>query len=158
VINITWDDARNYVGWLSMITGKSYRLLSEAEWEYAARAGSSSRFTFGDDDSKLEQYAWYVENSSASTQEVGQKQSNAFGLHDMHGNVSEWVEDCYISNYDKAPTDGSARTNGDCPLRVVRGGSWGFNSPLLRSAWRVYYAPGGRGNTLGFRVARTLLH
>lgn len=92
-INVSWDDAKQYVGWLSGQTGKSYRLLSEAEWEYAARANSQTAYSFGDDATRLSEYAWYSENSGSKTHPVGEKQANQFGLHDMHGNVWEWVAD-----------------------------------------------------------------
>jgi formylglycine-generating enzyme required for sulfatase activity len=91
VINVSWDDAKQYTAWLSRITGKNYRLLTETEWEYAARAGSETRFSFGDDETQLDQHAWYSRNSNVKTQPVGEKRPNAFGLHDMHGNVLEWV-------------------------------------------------------------------
>jgi formylglycine-generating enzyme required for sulfatase activity len=161
VINMSWDDAKEYVAWLSKQTGKPYRLLSEAEWEYAVRArttitGESFRFSFGDDESKLEQYAWYAANSGSKTQQVGTKGPNAFALYDMHGNVWEWVEDCYVDSYDGAPIDGSARTSGDCATRVVRGGSWNFNPENLRSANRGRLSIVFRSNGIGFRVGRML--
>ncbi len=155
VINVTWDDAKRYVAWLSRMTGKNYRLLSEAEWEYAARAGSSSRFSFGDNDSKLGQYAWYAANSGSKTQEVGTKLPNAFGLYDMHGNVWEWVEDCE-GPYTEETTDGAARTSGDCNRRIVRGGSWFHNPANLRSSLRLRQATDVRTRDLGFRLGRTL--
>jgi formylglycine-generating enzyme required for sulfatase activity len=154
VINVTWDDAQLYVAWLSRMTGKTYRLLTEAEWEYAARAGSPSRFPFGDDEAELAKYAWYAANSGGRTHEVGQKLPNAFGLYDMLGNVWEWTEDCY-GPYTAAPTNGAAKT-GDCSRHVVRGGSWYYNQQNLRSATRDKNAVDNRFNSLGFRVARTL--
>ena len=155
VINVTWDDAQLYVAWLSRMTGKTYRLLTEAEWEYAARAGSPSRFPFGDDEAELAKYAWYAPNSGSRTHDVGQKLPNAFGLYDMLGNVWEWTEDCY-GPYTSAPTDGAANTSGDCSRHVVRGGSWYYNQQNLRSATRDKNAVDNRFNSLGFRVARTL--
>jgi formylglycine-generating enzyme required for sulfatase activity len=155
VINVTWDDAQLYVAWLSRMTGKTYRLLTEAEWEYAARAGSPARFPFGDDEAELAKYAWYAANSGSRTHEVGQKLPNAFGLYDMLGNVWEWTEDCY-GPYTAAPTDGTAKTGGDCSRHVVRGGSWYYNQQNLRSATRDKNAVDNRFNSLGFRVARTL--
>jgi hypothetical protein len=98
-INVSWDDAKKYVDWLSKRTGKTYRLLTEAEWEYAARAGSTTRYSFGDDDAALGEYAWFGWNSETRTHVVGGKKANPFGLHDMYGNVWEWVEDCYSDNY-----------------------------------------------------------
>jgi formylglycine-generating enzyme required for sulfatase activity len=158
-INVSWDDAKTYVAWLSRITGKTYRLLSEAEWEYAARAGSQTAYPWGNEIGKgnanCNGCGSHWDHKQAAP--VGQFPANAFGLHDMHGNVWEWVEDCYHENYNQAPTDGSAWTTGDCSTRVVRGGSW-VNDPVdLRSADRVWYTPNGRGYFLGFRVGRTLL-
>jgi formylglycine-generating enzyme required for sulfatase activity len=157
VINVSWDDAKQYADWLSKMTGKKYRLLTEAEWEYAARAGSQTRFSFGDDEAQLEQYAWYIRNSEKRTQPVGDKIANAFRLHDMHGNVYEWVEDFWHDSYRGAPTDGSAWTkDGNESQRVVRGGSWGNSPRLLRAAYRSSDSPDIRDNDRGFRLARTL--
>jgi formylglycine-generating enzyme required for sulfatase activity len=155
VILVSWEEAKGYVRWLTRMTGKDYRLLSESEWEYAARAGNQSRYTFGDDETKLADYAWYVENSEAKTQSVGMKRPNAFGLFDMHGNVWQLVEDCYHYNYRDAPSDGSAWT-GQCGNRVLRGGSWIVDRQGLRSAVRLWTNPYGRYTIFGFRVARTL--
>ena len=156
VIKVSWDDAKEYVAWLSRKTGQPYRLLTEAEWEYAARAGSAGRWSFGDDEAKLGEYAWYYDNSGSETHPVGQKQPNAFGIYDMHGNVWEWVEDCYKDSYAWAPGDGSASTSGDCSRRVLRGGSWDIGPEDLRSAYRNWDAADFRGDDLGFRVGRTL--
>ena len=156
VINVVWDDAKQYVAWIAKLTGKPYRLLTEAEWEYAARAGNPGRFSFGDDEAKLGEYAWYASNSRKQTQPVGNKKANGFGLHDMHGNVWEWVEDCYNNSYEGAPTDGSAWLTGDCNSRVVRGGAWYDDPGLLRSADRVMDSTDVRDVGLGFRVGRTL--
>jgi len=132
VINVSWNDAKEYVAWLSRKTGQTYRLLTEAEWEYAARAGTTTAYWWGDkfDGSKA--------NNGSQTVPVGQYAANAFGLHDMHGNVWEWCEDAY-----------------DASSRVVRGGSWGFPD-RLRSSIRVWLEPDSRGNLIGFRVARVL--
>lgn len=156
VINVDWSDAKQYVAWLSRITGKEYRLLSEAEWEYAARGRNPARFSFGDAEHQLDQYAWYSKNSSGKTQPVANKKANAFGLFDMHGNVWEWTEDCYVDDYTKAPTDGSAITVTPGCRRVVRGGSWGDGPRSLRSAYRVWDSTVLRDYGIGFRVARTL--
>jgi formylglycine-generating enzyme required for sulfatase activity len=157
VINVTWDDAEQYVAWLSRITGKEYRLLSEAEWEYAARAGRQSRFSFGDSEAQLGQYAWYRGNSDRKTQPVANKSANAFSLHDMHGNVFEWVEDPWHDNYEGAPSDASVwRKDGVPGRRVVRGGSWYYDPPTLRSASRSGPPSGLRDGNVGFRVARAL--
>jgi formylglycine-generating enzyme required for sulfatase activity len=157
VINVSWDDAKQYVAWLSRITGRDYRLLTEAEWEYAARAGSSARFTFGEAEEQLDQYAWYNKNSDGKTQPVAKKKANAFDLHDMHGNVYERVEDPWHNNYNGAPTDGSAwLQGGDDGRRVLRGGSWNYGPQYLRAAIRGSDTTGGRDSVLGFRLARTL--
>ena len=156
VINVSWNDAKQYAAWLSRTTGKKYRLLTEAEWEYAARGGSSARFSFGDAENQLDQYAWYYKNSDSKTQLVAHKKANAFGLFDMHGNVWEWVEDCYVDDYAKAPTDGSTVTETPACRRVVRGGSWGNGPQVLRSAGRDRGTTDYRSFVLGFRVARTL--
>ena len=152
VINVSWDDiTKQYLPWLSRKTGKTYRLLSEAEWEYAARAGRTWREEFGDTIWKSQ--AQFREGSTVS---VGSFKPNASGLYDMHGNVWEWVQDCYQSSYRGAPTDGSAVTNGNCNRRVLRGGSW-FDFPQgLRSAIRYKSFPVYRFNHFGFRVVRVL--
>lgn len=157
-VNVSWDNAQAYVAWLSRMTGKSYRLLSEAEWEYAARAGSDKAYTFGDDPSSLSEHAWYTENSGSKTHPVGTKKANAFGLHDMHGNVWEWTADCWHTDYMGAPTDGSAWIEACTDdNRVIRGGSWGSSPQVLRSASRDWLHPDLRSGNIGFRVARTLL-
>jgi formylglycine-generating enzyme required for sulfatase activity len=155
-INVKWDEAQEYVKWLSGLTGQQYRLLSEAEWEYAARARTTGPYSFEGDDSVLGEYAWYAKNSGNRTHPVGEKKPNGFGLYDMHGNVWEWVEDCYHDSYQEAPSDGSAWIVGACGERVVRGGAWGGNPRDLRSAVRGGNTPGNRTNVLGFRVGRTL--
>ena len=139
------------------MTGKDYRLLSEAEWEYAARAGNQGRWSFGDDEAQLGDYAWFNRNSDVKTQPVAKKKPNAFGLYDMHGNVWQWVEDPYHDSYAGAPSDGSVWDQGaDANRRVVRGGSRGNIPRYLRSAVRDGYAALNRYNDLGFRVRRTL--
>jgi formylglycine-generating enzyme required for sulfatase activity len=160
-INVSWNDAKTYVAWLSKITGKTYRLLSEAEWEYAARAGSQTAYPWGDKigngNANCRVCGSQWDNKQAAP--VGQFPANDFGLHDMHGNVREWVEDCDHENYDDpvAPSDGSAWTTGDCSRRVVRGGSWNDGSRGLRSPARFGFSAGFRLSYLGFRVGRTLL-
>jgi formylglycine-generating enzyme required for sulfatase activity len=156
-INVSWDDAQQYVSWLSALTGQPYRLLSEAEWEYVARAGTTTAYSFGDDPAMLGDYGWYSGNSGSQAHPVGEKKPNAFGLYDMHGNVWQWVEDCYHEDYKGAPENGSAwKQDADCSSRVVRGGSWGSNPEILRSASRFGNPSFGRYFTLGFRVGRTL--
>jgi formylglycine-generating enzyme required for sulfatase activity len=157
VFPLTWHDAKQYVAWIAKLTGKPYRLLSEAEWEYAARAGSPERFSFGDDEAKLGEYAWYFSGGGKLLPEpVGMKKANAFGLHDVHGNAREWVEDCYHDDYNGAPSDGSAWTTGDCSRRVVRSSFWLDLPQVLRSASRNGYPSGDRSSLSGFRVGRTL--
>jgi formylglycine-generating enzyme required for sulfatase activity len=156
VINVTWDEAKIYSAWLAKQTGKPYRLLTEAEWEYAARAGNSGRYSFGDDEALLGDYAWFSDNSDAKTQPVGTKKPNAFGLYDMHGNVWQWVEDCYNESYSGTPTDGSAVTSKDCGRRASRGGSWSGDPAILRSANRNGFTAFYRVGNTGFRVGRML--
>ena len=164
VINVSWEDAKGYVDWLSRKTGKEYRLLSESELEYAARAGTAEPFHTGGTIStdRANYNGNYVYGGGVKgvdrrkTVPVGSFGSNGFGLHDMHGNVWEWVEDCWNGSYAGAPSDGSAWKRGNCGQRVLRGGSW-FNYPgLLRSANRIRYYSGFRDYNNGFRVARTL--
>jgi formylglycine-generating enzyme required for sulfatase activity len=155
-INITWQDAERYVQWLSDVTGKKYRLLSEAEWEYAAGVTKPTLYFFGNDDSMLDQYGWYEVNANGQTHPVGGKAANPFGLKDMYGNVSEWVEDCYHDGYRGAPSDGSAWVTGDCSHRVVRGGDWLAHASSLRSTSRDWFNYDQRRDTTGLRVARTL--
>jgi formylglycine-generating enzyme required for sulfatase activity len=156
VINVSWEDAQQYVRWLSGRTGRRYRLLTEAEWEYAARAGTTTAYSFGPTISPGQ--ANYNAGGLNRTQPVGSYAANAWGLHDMHGNVIEWVEDCYVGSYAGASRDASQPvTSVGCELRVLRGGSWGNSPPGLRSAIRNGSAPGiwGFDNGLGFRFART---
>ncbi len=156
VTNVSWDEAKTYVTWLAKRTGKPYRLLTEAEWEYAARAGIPGRYSFGDDEEQLDAYAWYSKNSDSQTQPVGAKKPNPFGLYDMHGNVWQWVEDCYVDNYRSAPTDGSAVQAAACNRRVNRGGSWSGEPDMLRSSNRNGFITLFRIGNVGFRVARSL--
>jgi formylglycine-generating enzyme required for sulfatase activity len=159
VINVSWDDAQRYVAWFRRMTGKPYRLLSEAEWEYAARAGTMTSYSFGDDKTALRQYAWYNDNSDKQTHPVGEKKPNAFGLHDMHGNIAEWVEDPWHEDYRGAPIDGLPWVkDGAASLRVVRGGAWLNSSQFLRAFHRVSLGTDGRYDSAGFRLARTLNH
>ena len=157
IIGVNWNNAQQYVKWLNgKVSGKGFRLLSEAEWEYAARAGSAAAYSFGDSDAILGDYAWFSGNSNGKPQPVAQKKPNAYGLHDMHGNVWEWVEDVWHDNYSGAPTDGSAwKTGGDSARRVLRGGSWVSGPRVLRSANRLRFTPDNRVDNTGFRIART---
>lgn len=157
VINVTWQDAKQYVEWLSSVTGKPYRLLSEAEWEYAAGTGKTTLYFFGNDDAMLDQYSWYGVNAQSHAHPVGsEKKPNPFGLSDMYGNVAEWVEDCYHEGYRGAPADGSAWKTGDCTHRVVRGGYWLSRASALRSTSRDWAHFDQGADTTGLRVARTL--
>ena len=158
VIDVNWQDARTYVAWLSKKTAKPYRLLTEAEWEYAARAETSTRFPWGDaPGSSLANFAGSGSRWSAKqTAPVGSFAANGFGLHDMIGNVWEWTQDCYNKNYEGAPVDGRAWETGKCGGRVVRGGSWDNDAVSARVALRGESVPANRSSILGFRLARTL--
>jgi formylglycine-generating enzyme required for sulfatase activity/CRP-like cAMP-binding protein len=159
VINVSWYDAQSYAAWLSRMTGKPYRLLSEAEWEYAARAGTDTLYPWGDEIGKHNTNCLGCggEWDGKETAPVGSFSANAFGLHDMLGNVSEWVEDCFRANYDGAPADGLARAaRNDCHSRVLRGGGWNSSPDKLRSASRGTGRTFSQSNSVGFRVARTL--
>jgi formylglycine-generating enzyme required for sulfatase activity len=158
VMNTSCGDAKQYVAWLSQLTGKAYRLLTEAEWEYATPAGADTRYSWGNDPHAGNancdgcRSPWDVKHTAP----VGSLKPNAFGLHDMHGNVWEWVEDTWHQNYDGAPTDGSAWQDGDPSYRVVRGGSWRNESEQVRAAVRFRRNINVQFETLGFRVARTI--
>jgi len=159
VINVSWDDANAYVAWLSKKTGRSYRLLSESEYEYAARAGTQTAYPWGNavGTKKANCHACGSQWDARQTAPAGSFAANRFGLYDMVGNVREWTEDCYHDSYSGAPTDGSAWTEGaNCYNRVVRGGSWLLAPAFLRSASRYWFAADYRLRYLGFRVARTL--
>jgi formylglycine-generating enzyme required for sulfatase activity len=153
-INVFWDDANAYVRWLSEETGQPFHLLSEAEWEYVCRAGTTTRYWWGDSDPTSEQ-ANFGRNVGKTT-EVGAYLPNPWGLYDMHGNVWEWVEDCWHDSYEGAPLHGSAWKSGAGGSRIVRGGSWSGVPEDLRSAGRGRSKSGGRDLSVGFRVARKL--
>jgi formylglycine-generating enzyme required for sulfatase activity len=153
VEQVNWHQAKEFCERVSKNTGHQVRLPTEAEWEYAARGGTTDEYSFGDDRRKLVEYAWFDVNSEGQTHPVGQKKPNPFGLYDMHGNVWEWVEDHWYDDYKGAPTDGSAwLTGGNSALRVLRGGSWYFIDLILRSANRDSDFPAYRLNDFGFRV------
>ena len=158
VVNVDWNAAQMYATWLNEKTRKAYRLLSEAEWEYVARAGSETAYSWGNEIGRNRANCdgcgsrW----DGKQTAPVGMFAGNAFGLHDVHGNVWEWVQDCWNKTYAGAPADGSAWEQGDCNARVVRGGSRVNNPRVLRSALRNWVTTGGRVNDVGFRVARSL--
>ncbi len=150
VVSVSWDEAQAFCEWAEV------RLPTEAEWEYACRAGTTTEYSFGDDDNTLGEYGWFGQNSGSQTQPVGTKKPNPWGLHDMHGNVWEWCQDWFSEKYygqspgvDPAgPLEGSDR--------VDRGGSWYYAAVLCRSAYRDRYGPSSRVDDLGFRVARSL--
>ncbi len=161
VINVSWDQAQGYARWLSAMTGAEYRLLSEAEWEYAARAGSETKYWWGDAIGKGQAncYGCGSEWDGRQTAPVRSFEANRFGLYDVHGNVQEWVQDCWQPSYDAAPIDGAPRIDSDqsvCQRAVVRGGSWSYEPSLVRSAIRDWLARGNQYYNLGFRIARTL--
>ena len=152
VYYVSWDDIQQFESRL----GNAFRLPSESEWEYACRAGTQARFYWGDDPnySQIGTYAWYLSNSSSTTHLVGQKTANVWGLCDMSGNVYEWCEDWYHSDYTGAPTDGRAWTTPAGDYRVLRGGSWGDDARYCRSATRAGGYPDCRYDSVGFRVVR----
>jgi formylglycine-generating enzyme required for sulfatase activity len=152
VINVSWEDTQKYCQWLSEQTGRHYRLPTEAEWEYACRAGSTTKWYFGDDKSQLENYAWYGENSGGKTHPVGEKKPNKFGLYDMHGNVWEWCEDSWHENYNGAPIDGSAWKKYNENKSLLRGGSWVSNANVCRSADRNRNYQDDRSSNGGVRL------
>ena len=157
VINVSWQDAKEYTQWLRKKTGIRYRLPSEAEWEYAARAGSAKKYTTGDEITcEQARYGTFSGDCDGThmTLPVGSYSANDFYLYDMHGNVWEWVEDCYHSDYYGAPKKGTVWKGSEDCRRVLRGGSWFVNADNLRSAYRLYNAPSVRIYSLGFRVAR----
>ena len=176
---LNWNDASAYAAWLSKKTGQGYRLLSESEWEYAARGqtspGNYPRYFFGDSESDFCRYGngadattkqkvpgvnWTVlpcDDKYAYTSPVGSFSANGFGLFDMHGNVWQWTQDCWNKKYDGSPANGSPWTTGDCSLRVLRGGSWGYKPTGLRAAFRGRDNPASRNGRVGSRLARTLL-
>jgi formylglycine-generating enzyme required for sulfatase activity len=157
VINVSWNDAKAYVAWLSRKTGKAYRLLSEAEREYVTRAGTETPYWWGSTITP-EQASYAAGESRQKTVPVKSFKPNPWGLYQVHGNVYEWVEDCWNDGYNGAPSNGSAWTAGDCTYRVLRGGSWNLNPQLLRSAFRINNTPADRDKDEGFRVARGLDH
>ena len=156
VVNVSWHDAVAYTQWLSSQTGESYRLPSEAEWEYAARAGSTTIYSWGDDIGVNRANCRDCGSQWGSqTAPVGSFSANGWGLHDMHGNVGEWVQDCWNDNYREAPSDGSAWESGVCFYRILRGGSWNDEPRYLRSVARSGHNLEERYNALGFRIARS---
>ncbi len=153
VEQVSWHDVQEFIQKLNQKTGQTYRLLSEAEWEYACRAGENHLYSGSN---YVDQVAWHNGNSDGKTHPVGQKQANAWCLHDMSGNVWEWVQDTKHANYQGAPSDGSAWEDARATARVLRGGSWGNVPQNVRAASRSNNAPSGRVSNVGFRLARTL--
>jgi formylglycine-generating enzyme required for sulfatase activity len=182
VVTVSWNDANAICAWLSQQEGQTYRLPTEAEWEYACRAGSETRYCFGDDPKRLPSFAWFAENSGRDvwnsrrvladsrrdparypaevarqccrSQQVGEKRPNAFGLHDMHGNVWEWCGDWYDAVYYRQSPTGDPRGPDRGAGRALQGGGWYFDSRFARSASRSRGAPEYRISVLGFGVAR----
>ena len=164
VVCVSWNDAQAFIEWLTEKTGESYRLPSEAEWEYAARAGSTTKYHFGNSESQLCRYANHADSSTGfdwrnkscsdgvgkRTATVGRYQPNAFGLYDIHGNVWEWVQDCWNDSYAEAPTDGRVWTRGGCSQHVARGGAWYSSPGNLSSADRDWASRSRRNDFLGF--------
>jgi len=160
VVNVSWDDARDYAAWLAEDTNQLYRLPTESEWEYAARSGDKEeRWAGTSEHTQLTEYAVYNGNSGNRTAEVGEKKPNVLKVYDMSGNVWEWVEDCIHGTYERAPTDGSAwlqGEGGDCRKHVLRGGSW-YNAPeKLRASTRDLNPPRNRNLDIGFRLAQDI--
>ena len=158
VIYVSWDNAQSYVSWLSDRTGKTYRLLSESKWEYVARAGTETEYSWGDSIgvNRANCDGCGSQWDGKQTAPVGSFEANAWGVHDMHGNVQEWVQDCQNKNYEGAPADGSVWESGDCDSRMYRGGTWYDGPEDLRSANRDGFYTHFRYFGYGFRVARDL--
>ena len=161
VMNVSWDEVQQYLKWIGSKTGRRYRLLTEAEWEFAARGGTTTRYSFGDGDSELAKYGWYADwrpwnlSVNINTHPVGELQPNPLGLYDMHGNVAEWVQDCMHPNYAGAPPDGSTAWTTGCAdggTRVVRGGNARDPAVNLRSSFRTHSRQAARSFGVGFRV------
>jgi formylglycine-generating enzyme required for sulfatase activity len=150
VVGISWDAARRFAQWAGG------RLPTEAEWEYAARAGTSSLYFWGAAEQAADDYAWHSGNAQGATHPVGEKRPNPFGLHDMAGNVWEWVQDRWHDNYSGAPGDGCAWKNADGSRRVVRGGCWNNGTTHLRPAYHIWINTSIRNYSLGFRLAQDI--
>jgi len=175
VVCVSWNDAKAYVAWLSKSTGKTYRLLAEAEWEYIARAGATTRYHFGNNETELCEFANGADRSAREaglpdtwdylrcndghvyTSPVGSFRPNAFGIFDVIGNVWEWTEDCYAESLAETPLDGPTRSDRDCQFHSARGGSWSGTARMLRAAVRGKASQDNRYDDIGFRVARTLM-
>lgn len=165
VENISWNEVQVFFRELNALENAGennliFRLPTEAEWEYAARAGTATSYFFGNDESKLKEYAWFLENSGLETHPVGLKKPNTWELYDIYGNAGEWVQDEYHISYKGAPADGRAWENSfpsvSTPVRIRRGGGWNGNAGCCRSAERLFAAQDKRLNSLGFRVVGEL--
>jgi formylglycine-generating enzyme required for sulfatase activity len=165
VLDVSWREAQDYTRWLSRRTGGAYRLLTEAEWEYAARGGTRTPYPWGHRASH--EHANYGKAECChgralgkdrwiETSPVGSFAPNPFGLHDMHGNVYEWTEDCFVPSYEGAPTDGSAVRTAACDKHPIRGAAYYSDPGRIRSAYRAWQTTDNRGDVIGFRVAKTL--
>ena len=156
VVNVSWDDAQLFIQWLNGKTGGGYRLPAESEWEYAARAGSVTQYSWGDDVGSNQANCCECGSvwDDRQTAPVGSFAANVWGLHDIHGNVWEWVQDCWHDSYEGAPADGSVRESGNCGRRVIRGGAWHLYAGVSRSASRNAAARAHRNSGQGFRLAR----
>ena len=152
VDSVSWDMAQEFCQKLSQQTGKKYQLPSESQWEYACRAGSKGQWCFGDNESNLDKYAWYSDNSGNKTHAVGGKNPNAWGLYDMHGNVWEWCEDGYVDNYQNTPRDGTSYSKKSMECIVLRGGGCLNNADDCRSANRDWDTRDYNYNNDGFRI------
>lgn len=163
VETVSWEDTQVFIQKLNAVENageenSAYRLPTEAEWEYTARAGSESSYFFGDFESRLKEYAWFLENSGLETHPVGQKKPSSWGFYDLYGNVGEWVQDEYHISYKGAPSDGRAWENLfpsiSVPVRIRRGGGWNGNAGCCRSAERLFAAQDKKFNSVGFRIVR----
>jgi formylglycine-generating enzyme required for sulfatase activity len=158
VHNVNWNEVQDYLKWLREVTGEPYRLPTEAEWEYAARAGTKTRYWWGEvvgaSNANCEDCGGDWDRKTPA--QVGGFAANPFGLHDMNGGVMEWVADCWAQDYDGAPSDGSAQLSGDCTQRVLRGGSWRNDQTYATVSSRLSYDASVRYYTNGVRVARDL--
>jgi formylglycine-generating enzyme len=154
VESVSWKDAKKFIRQLNARTGKRYRLPTEAEWEYAARSGGKQEKWAGTiDANRLDEYAWYKDNSDMKTHEVGQKQPNGLGLYDMSGNVWEWCQDRYDEKYYEQAKEKNPKGPESGEYRVMRGGSWNYDSSITRAAYRGDINPDNRNSDLGFRLA-----
>jgi formylglycine-generating enzyme required for sulfatase activity len=157
VVCVSWNDAQAYIKWLNEKTGETYRLPTEAEWEFSCRAGTDTKWHFGDDEKELDEYAWYGRKEGDRTKPVATKKPNQWGLYDMYGNVLEWCLDDFEDNYNNTPTDGSGHTIEEKKYKSLRGSSWNDFASSTRSAYRDWYNPSNRVDDVGFRLLRTLL-